>query len=443
LKQKRNTISYDGYEDICEREGLTQQGRETLLGFLHDLGVVLNFRDHAPLENTQILNPAWVTNGVYQIINDKPLVKERQGVLDPPNLKRILSGKEYNRPALRAVITAMMNRFELSHTFLQNNHTCHLIPTLLPKDRPETDEWDDSLCFEYHYDVLPSSLIARLIVRLFTVVEVKRAWRNGVFLKHEDNEAQIVADYGDNAIRVMVRGYLHTRRVLLGILRAQMDAINNSIDLDVQQFVPIPGHPGKLEDYQYLLDLEQMGESSFVPRGVRQRIPVTPLLDGYESHEIRRKRRLPDMDRIGEDEPEEERIFISYAHADREEVLKIHQAIKQAGYDPWIDKYDIAVGEKWERAIEKAVKNCTLFVACISNNSFDRRGWIQREINYALEQLPALLPDDIFIIPLRLEDTKKTLPERLESLQALNYFEPDGSERLLKAIEEALKRRED
>jgi internalin A len=180
LKGKRNTLSYDGYEELCEREGLTQQGRETLLGFLHDLGVVLNFRDHVPLENTHILNPTWVTNGVYQIINDKPLVKELEGVLDPPNLKRILSEKEYNRPALRAVITAMMNRFELSHTFLHNSHTYHLIPTLLPKDQPETGEWEDSLCFEYHYDVLPSSLIARLIVRLFTVVEVNRAWRNGV-----------------------------------------------------------------------------------------------------------------------------------------------------------------------------------------------------------------------------------------------------------------------
>jgi hypothetical protein len=262
-------------------------------------------------------------------------------------------------------------------------------------------------------------------------------------LKHEDNEAQILADYGDNAIRVMVRGYFTTRRVLLGILRAQMDAINKSINLNVQQLVPIPDHPGILEDYQYLLDLEQMGENSFVPRGLRQRIPVIPLLDGYENHEVRRKRRVAEKDRIGEEEPEEERIFISYAHADQQEVLKIHQVIKQAGYNPWIDKYDIAVGEKWERAIEKAVKNCTLFVACISKNSFDRRGWIQKEIKHALEQIDFLLDDDIFIIPLRLEDTKKTLPERLESIQALNYFEPDGPERLLAAIEEALKRRAD
>ena len=37
-----------------------------LVRFLHDLGIVVNFQDDPRLEDTNVLKPEWVTNGVQQ-----------------------------------------------------------------------------------------------------------------------------------------------------------------------------------------------------------------------------------------------------------------------------------------------------------------------------------------------------------------------------------------
>lgn len=50
-----------------------------------------------------------------------------------------------------------------------------------------------------------------------------------------------------------------------------------------------------------------------------------------------------------------------------------------------------------------------------------------------------MLPQDIFIIPLRLEEC--AYPERLSRFQGLDWFDADGTARLVKAIQEAAHRR--
>lgn len=61
-------ISFEEYEKICEKEGMFDAiSRQTLVSFLHDLGVILHFPD-PNLEATNILSPGWVTTGVYRIL---------------------------------------------------------------------------------------------------------------------------------------------------------------------------------------------------------------------------------------------------------------------------------------------------------------------------------------------------------------------------------------
>src|SRR5262249_7603623 len=144
----------------------------TLIRFLHDLGVVLNFNDEDnpyKLKDTTILNPEWVTDGVYAIINDNRLVQGR-GVLTRQHLNRILPDDTY--PAdKKDVIVEMMRRFELCFEFPEAKGERWLVPELLLKDEPALD-WREreSLNFQYHYDVLPGGLICRFIVRMHTYI---------------------------------------------------------------------------------------------------------------------------------------------------------------------------------------------------------------------------------------------------------------------------------
>ncbi len=65
---ERDFVPYHEYLHMCEAEGVGDDlSQRTLIGFLHDLGVVLNFQDDPRLEETNILNPEWVTGGVYRI----------------------------------------------------------------------------------------------------------------------------------------------------------------------------------------------------------------------------------------------------------------------------------------------------------------------------------------------------------------------------------------
>ena len=77
-----NFIEYKEYKTMCDEEGIKSESEQnTLVDFLHDLGVILHFKD-IPLLNTHVLEPEWVTNAVYKIVNSKEIAESR-GVLKP------------------------------------------------------------------------------------------------------------------------------------------------------------------------------------------------------------------------------------------------------------------------------------------------------------------------------------------------------------------------
>jgi len=151
LGRGKNFITQDEYLNLCGANDVTDEiSQHTLIGFLHDLGVVLHFQDDPRLEALGILNPQWVTNGVYKILNSH----------EYPSNKRLF-------------IVDMMKKFELCYDIEPDKS--FLIPDLLPKDEPFTGKWDNALAFHYHYYVLPTSIISRFIVRMNTFIH-KTIW---------------------------------------------------------------------------------------------------------------------------------------------------------------------------------------------------------------------------------------------------------------------------
>jgi hypothetical protein len=132
-------------------------------------------------------------------------------------------------------------------------------------------------------------------------------------------------------------------------------------------------------------------------------------------------------------------VFLSYSSEDRTRVEEIYQRLSSAGFKPWMDKRDIVGGEEWETAIENGIRNSQVFIACLSRNSINKRGIIQKEIKRALEIYEELLPGDIFPLPLLLEDCD--IPRRLAKFHALSFDQPDGWNLLLAAIQTAMVRR--
>ena len=76
-KENIDYMPYDSYIDLCKENGVTRESfQHTLIKFLHDLGVVIHFRE-ALLEETNVINPEWVTQAVYAIITSKPLFDQQ------------------------------------------------------------------------------------------------------------------------------------------------------------------------------------------------------------------------------------------------------------------------------------------------------------------------------------------------------------------------------
>jgi formylglycine-generating enzyme required for sulfatase activity len=107
---------------------------------------------------------------------------------------------------------------------------------------------------------------------------------------------------------------------------------------------------------------------------------------------------------------------------------------------PWLDEEELYPGDDWELAIEKAVENSDVVLACISNGSINKRGFVQKELRFALDVALEMPEETIFIIPLRLEECSP--PRSLRDWHYADYFEGQrerGFQRLLVS----LKRRAD
>lgn len=85
-------ISYDEYINKCKKEGINEQtDQQIVLEFLNDLGIILHFKDYS-LNDTHVLDPLWVTGGVYRIINSK-LLNDQGGIIGFSDLEKILKKK--------------------------------------------------------------------------------------------------------------------------------------------------------------------------------------------------------------------------------------------------------------------------------------------------------------------------------------------------------------
>jgi hypothetical protein len=131
-------------------------------------------------------------------------------------------------------------------------------------------------------------------------------------------------------------------------------------------------------------------------------------------------------------------IFISYAREDSDEVEQLYTRLFYAGFNPWMDKKDILPGERWEHSIEKAIKSSDFVLVFLSNKSVNKRGFLQREIREALDLWKEKLEDDIYLIPVRLEDCE--VPGILSEFQWVNIYDSTGWILLIKGIKEGLER---
>lgn len=129
------------------------------------------------------------------------------------------------------------------------------------------------------------------------------------------------------------------------------------------------------------------------------------------------------------------KIFISYAREDYDAAKRLYDFLVSQGQEPWLDKEDILPGQKWEPAILSAIRDSHFFLAILSPNSVEKRGYIQKELRVGLDVLDQVPDTQIFLIPVRIGDCQPT-HERLRAIQWVDLFPDweDGLRRLGKVF---------
>ncbi|MEM9092853.1 MAG: toll/interleukin-1 receptor domain-containing protein, partial [Cyanobacteria bacterium P01_F01_bin.53] len=64
---------------------------------------------------------------------------------------------------------------------------------------------------------------------------------------------------------------------------------------------------------------------------------------------------------------------------------------------------NVLAGQNWRSEIPKAIKNCDIFLACLSQQSVSKKGYVQKEFKIALNKYAEMPPETIYLIPLRLD----------------------------------------
>jgi hypothetical protein len=132
-------------------------------------------------------------------------------------------------------------------------------------------------------------------------------------------------------------------------------------------------------------------------------------------------------------------IFLCCAQEDNSDVIGLYDRLQLLGYRPWTESRDIPAGADRQFEIDEAIRTASFFIACLSKNSIDRRGVIQKQLREALDRVDQLLRRDIFLIPVRFDDSP--VPEVLRRYQPINIDSPLAVDQLHKSFREGLRRR--
>lgn len=330
----------------------------------------MNYRDDPRLNDTHVLKPEWVTDGIYKLLNARELEKQ-SGFLTLKQAITLLPSDRYPQDRVRFLID-LMEKFELSFP-MKNGY---LIPELLTKQQPaEAAEFDPAKClhFEYHYRITPEGLLPRFIVRTHEMSAEPLRWRTGVILDYDDMQALVVREIKDQKIRIAIRGKGNAR-AFLNLIRHHFDVMHRDLrGFSVKKWVPVPQAPGEGFDYDKLLQFERdrVREQHVIVDGRTRPVTVSSLLDG-----------------VGRD-TEAARVFYSYSHKDgrQHDRMKVALAkLKRIGLvDSWSD-VQIKAGSEWRTEIGSNLEQADVILLLISPDFIASDFCYEIELKRAIER---------------------------------------------------------
>ena len=294
--KQQHFIDESRFIEICNNFGLKDKGEQkSAIRFFNDLGLILHFEE-LNLSEYYVLDPYWITFGVYQILTST-LAGTNNGLVPMSMLDYIINDEEDKRDAYhpksyskihyshnqRRFLVDILNHFKLC--FYMPEGKSFIIPDLLdtnePKERSEPIRRSkDSINFVYKYDFLSKSIVPRIMVQTHRLIT--SFWRTGCLLSTKTCEA-LITSY-QNKIKITVIGFHKEKRDFMSFIRYNIDIINNELKLKPIMLIPLPGTANLFADYDELIDRELDGEKNYIVyRPEKKVFEISKLLEGIST----------------------------------------------------------------------------------------------------------------------------------------------------------------
>lgn len=396
-------ITYSKYYGICDDLLVTdKKEQQTLLDYLNSLGIILHF-EALKQYDTQVLNPLWLTQAVYRIINS-PIVARQNGEFNEDQLYDILNDSyfdvttneeasdndllikimnwfgfkkqsgikkgniiKYAGNIRLAFIAKAMQQFELSYSFSEGNY---IIPDLLPIESPVKINYQQfTLRFSTDFYFLPPALLPRFMVQTHQHIKDSIRWRNGVMLNAEgvfDAIAIVRVDKENKQLDIYLKG--RQQRELLSYIRSVLQGLYNSYEglkepERIKEWLFLPNSDIKVELAE-IEGLSKRNKKEYSSGKIDKDYLVADLKASIES---------PEYPLEKEEQPI--KIFVSYSRVKRkfrdELTTKLHLLTKSKDnfIELWIDE-KMMPGANWKKEIDDALKNSDIVICLLSDEYF-------------------------------------------------------------------------
>ncbi len=280
------------FRSICRKHGIRKKDQQkNAINFLHDLGLVLHF-ENINLSEYFVLDPYWITYGVYQIVTSKyagevkgkvPMDKLEYIVNEEQDKEEVYRPSDYKKINYsnneRRFLVDILHEFKLC--FYLNNRTHFILPDLLDTQEPISlsrpiRESKESIRFVYQYGYIPKSTMPYIIVETHKIAKVN--WRTGCIIENDDSQA-LIGVYG-NRLSITVIGRHKQKREFMSIIRYKIDKINNSLADKPSMLIPLTDS-NRFVKYQTLLAMEVRGKTYYEEyEPTYKEYEISKLLDG-------------------------------------------------------------------------------------------------------------------------------------------------------------------
>ena len=329
----KDYISEEEYQEICNRNRIKETDLQRgMLNWFKDLGVAYFYSSNelnTHLENVRVLNPAWLTNGIYRLILRTPsggflshqTIKETLRATDN---KDVMPDKVYT-PQETEFILYVMRNFEIS---LNMQNGMEMIPMKMDKTPPDTiDSFvkDEALHLRWIGSYIPNNVMHRLMIRKSRELDRDCLWRTGACFGRDGSSA--LAEMSETSLDIYVTA-VHDSRQYMEEFRVLVRQILSEMNISCQEVIccRIDGQEGQVSYEDVLQQYHDKMEKIYIP-GIRKYIsPFELLKESYlePEKEIERYIRIDTLNAIHTDQ-----FAISTGSGDAVNQFRKSQEVKE------------------------------------------------------------------------------------------------------------------